>query len=221
MEKSAGKSLATLDDLVDFATGYLHEHEADPDDAVGMVHLLDCIRDSDNKVTEPTMITAFLAMFGAPSGTVDAVIATAVRLMILNFLPTAAVLVQPARGASFPEGTNMETFGAKTISDLPPDMIMDMVIIIGEDQTGQHRVKSFQLERNAEMQRVWVERPVPGVHLREANFEKLFVLPDLLKEATPGGKQRFNLTDEEVFNYIRSAAIRHFANQLLKLTPNE
>lgn len=227
------RRMETLEDLMTFAIDSVQADEADPDDALSVLHMLGCTRDKDDEVTEPTFVTAVLAVAGAPEYGVGQIMSTTCRLMILQYMPHAAVLVQPAHAAMLPANESLKTYGVTHVRDLPPDFVYDTLMFHGEDEQGGRIVRGFVLRRDKDMKRVWqdIEKDSSRIEMHNVDaprsaeyhsiFDPMFVLPEMLKVSGGVAKTVFNLDEERTFYHARKAAMRFFAGQLLKMTPDE
>jgi len=190
--------MTTLDELVKVVLD-IKLRDPDPDDVLAMLHMADCAYDSDGKpLATPTLDVVALDV--GPGF----VIAPVVRLMIATCEPSCVVVALPSWHAKLPVGQTLQTYGVSEVRFLPPDMVQDSLVIIGEDAAGMSLIHTYVIERDADANRVWVKAPqATGWSSR---FDQLFVLPKLMDQALPHAQQ-YGLSPQEARRAAKNAVL--------------
>jgi len=119
----------------------------------------------------------------------------------------------PSYTARLPAGQTLDTYGVSRISELPQDMVQDCLVVMGESETGDEQFKIYVLERDPQMNRVWVSQHLPeGVEI-DTHFRPLFILPSLLKkfeEDFPGASKHLDNSSD----FVADAVVRVLARGL-------
>lgn len=166
-----------LKELVDM-TLKIRLENPDPEDDLAMLHMSDCqYGPKGEKLDEPGMMIVGLAVEGGGRQ-----IETVARYMVAQCEPACMVLALPSWTASLPKGQTMADYGAKRVRELPPDMVYDSLVIQGEDTEGERIFRFYVLQRNEQAERVWEEQQ--GHDNVDSRFDKMFVLPHMLKDST-------------------------------------
>lgn len=180
--------------------------DPDPDDSLAILHMADCQYDNECKPLEKPA-TVFAALAVGPG----AVIARLARLMVATCEPSCAVLALPSYTASLRDGQRLEDFGVTRVSDLPRDMVQDSLVVYGEDAEGHTEMHMYVIERDDNLERVWVERKDHDSY--ESRFSDLFILPKLLRE-TKVQQSMLGLSPEDAQKYGKAAVLRFLTEGL-------
>lgn len=176
----------TLDALFDLTLRLRCEVPADPDSTLAWLHLAGCRRPEKSGQPVRSNVLLGLAVGGGPE------IGAAARLMVLRLDPEAAVLELPSWSASVSR-EEMDRLGAQRVSQLPPELRRDVMVLWGEDRAGARRTAHLTYAAGR-----WTQDD--RWRVMESRFEDLFLADRLLQEAiekkmVPRGMSPFTLRE--------------------------